>query len=303
VAAPLVAIVGPTASGKSALAMRLARERSGEIVSCDSLQVYRGLDIGSAKPTAAQRARVPHHVVDVVDPDEGFDCARFRRLASAAIADMTARGKRVLVVGGTGLYVKALLRGLFEGPARDARVRARLAALEEATPGSLHARLTVVDPAAAARLHPHDRVRLIRALEVHELTGQPISAWQARHAFADRTVDALVLGLSVPRVELYARIDARCAAMVRDGLVDEVRQLYARGLDPDLPALRSPGYREIGEHVRGLCDLPDAIARMAHATRRLAKRQLTWFRGDPRVVWCAPEVAALQRDAHAFWAL
>jgi tRNA dimethylallyltransferase len=297
----LVALVGPTGAGKTDLGIALAQRFGAEIINADSRQVYRRLDVGSAKPTAQQRAAVPHHLLDVVDPDEPFDGARFRHLALAAIAGITRRSKRVLVVGGTGLYVKALLRGLFAGPARDPRLRARLEGEEAAAPGSLHQRLCAVDPAAAARLHPHDRIRLIRALEVYELTGQPISAWQSAHQFRGAEFDALVLGINLPRAELYARINARCDAMVSAGLVEEVRGLYAAGFDPNLPALRSPGYREIGEYVRGLCDLPTAIARMAQATRRLAKRQLTWFRADPQVVWCTPEVAALEPPAKAFW--
>ena len=297
----IVALVGPTGAGKTELGIDLAKPFDAEIVNADSRQVYRRLDIGSAKPTPAQRAAVPHHVLDVVDPDACFDCAQFRRLAVAAIADITRRGKRVLLVGGTGLYLKVVLRGLFDGPARDAQLRARLLAEEEAAPGALHHRLRDVDPATAGRLHPHDHVRIVRALEVYQHTGQPISAWQSTHAFAEHQFDALVLALSLPRTELYARIAARCDAMVRDGLVEEVRRLYASGLDPDLPALHSPGYAEIGDHVRGRCDLPTAVARMAQATRRLAKRQLTWFRGDPQVVWCAPELLPLERAAVGFW--
>jgi tRNA dimethylallyltransferase len=297
----LVALVGPTGAGKTALGIALAARLDAEIVNADSRQVYRRLDIGSAKPTPEQRAAVPHHLIDVVDPDARFDCAQFRRLALGAIADITRRGRRALVVGGTGLYLKVLLHGLCDGPTRDAALRARMMSEEDAMPGCLHQRLATIDPTAAARLHPHDRPRLMRALEVHQLTGRPLSAWQAEHGFAGAEFDALVLGLHLPRTELYGRIDARCQAMVRDGLVHEVRQLYASGVDPDLPALRSPGYREIGEHVRGQCDLPSAIARMARATRRLAKRQLTWFRGDPHVVWCAPDLAVLERAAAAFW--
>lgn len=297
----VVALVGPTGVGKTDVGMALAAVYGAEIVNADSRQVYRRLDIGSAKPTPAQRALVPHHLVDLVDPDESFDCARFRELAVAAIDDIAARGKRVLVVGGTGLYVKALLRGLFAGPSRDAALRADLEREEAATPGCLHRHLTAVDPAAAARLHPHDHVRLIRALEVYRLTGRPISAWQAEHAFASSAFDTLTLGLSLPRAELYARIDARCQAMIDAGLVDEVRALYSAGLDPNLPALRSPGYKEIGEHVRGLCDLSTAIARMAQATRRLAKRQLTWFGADHSVTWLAPDPAVVTAATAAFW--
>jgi tRNA dimethylallyltransferase len=281
--------------------IELARRFGAEIINADSRQVYRRLDIGSAKPTPEQRAAVAHHLIDVVEPDASFDCAQFRRLALAAIGVIARRGKRVLIVGGTGLYLKVLVHGLFDGPPRDSTLRARLLGEENAVPGSLHRRLSAIDPAAAARLHPRDHMRVMRALEVYECTGKPISAWQSAHGFASREVDARVLGVWVPRPELYARIEARCHAMVRGGLVDEVRGLYASGLDPGLPALRSPGYREIGEHVRGLCDMSTAIARMAQATRRLAKRQLTWFRGDPEVEWVAPELSLLAREATAFW--
>jgi tRNA dimethylallyltransferase len=298
----VVALVGPTGVGKTDVGVALAAACDAEIVNADSRQVFRRLDIGSAKPTPAQRALVPHHLVDVVDPDERFDCARFRELAVAAIDDIVARGKRVLVVGGTGLYVKALLRGLFAGPSRDAVLRADLEREEAAAPGSLHRHLAAVDPTAAARLHPHDHVRLIRAVEVYRLTGRPISAWQAEHAFAGCAFDSLTLGLTLPRAELYARIAARCQAMVDAGLVDEVRALYAAGLDPDLPALRSPGYQEIGAYVRGRCDLPTAVARMAQVTRRLAKRQLTWFGADRSITWCAPDPAAVIAATAAFWA-
>ncbi len=297
----VVALVGPTGSGKTELSLELARRWNAEIVNADSRQIYRRLDIGSAKPTAAQRALVPHHVLDVVEPDEVFDCARYRHLALDAIADITGRGKRVLLVGGTGLYIKVLLHGMFAGPARDPTLRARLEQQEAAAPGSLHRQLGAVDPASAVRLHPHDRVRLIRALEVWELTGTPISAWQAAHAFAEAPFETLLLGLLLPRAELYARITARCESMVRNGLIEEVQALYAAGFDPTLPALRSLGYLEIGAYVRGRCDLPSALARMVHATRRFAKRQLTWFRGDRQVVWCPPEARALESAIQSFW--
>ena len=297
----VVALVGPTGSGKTALSLELATRWNAEIVNADSRQIYRRLDIGSAKSTAAQRALVPHHVLDVAEPDDSFDCARYRQLALDAIADITRRGKRVLLVGGTGLYIKVLLRGVFAGPARDPLLRARLEQQEAAAPGSLHRQLAAVDPTSAARLHPHDRVRLVRALEVWELTGAPLSAWHAAHAFAEAPFETLLLGVSLPRAELYARITTRCAAMVRGGLIEEVQALYAAGFDPQLPALRSLGYREIGECVRGRCDLPAALARMTQATRRFAKRQLTWFRGDQQVVWCAPETEVLHAAIAPFW--
>jgi tRNA dimethylallyltransferase len=298
---PLVALVGPTGVGKTAVGIAVATACNAEIVNADSRQVYRRLDIGSAKPTPAQQAAVAHHVIDVAEPDEAFDCARFRELATAAVHDIVARGKRVLVVGGTGLYVKVLLHGLCAAPPRDAALRAALLEAESRRPGTLHRRLVGVDPTTAARLHPHDRVRLVRALEVHALTARPLSAWQADHRFADRAFDALTIGLTLPRPDLYARIDARCDTMLADGLVAEVRSLLAAGFDPALPALCSPGYREISEYVRDRCDLPTAVARMARATRRLAKRQLTWFCAAPSTRWSAPEPADVIAAATAFW--
>jgi len=195
----IIALVGPTASGKTELGIALAERFDAEIVNADSRQVYRHLDIGSAKPTAEQQARVRHHLIDVVDPSEQFECARYRELALAAIADITRRGKRVLVVGGTGLYVKVLLRGVFEGPSRDTNLRSELELEESQMPGSLHHRLAGIDPAAAQRLHPNDRPRLIRAIEVYELTGKPMSAWQDEHRFRQRELDTLTLALSLPR--------------------------------------------------------------------------------------------------------
>jgi tRNA dimethylallyltransferase len=292
-ASSLIAVVGPTASGKTDLGITLARELDAEILSADSRQVYRHLDIGSAKPTAVQQAAVRHHLIDVADPDEPFDCARFLDLAEQAIGDIQARGKRVIVVGGTGLYLRVLRGGLFSGPGRDAALRAELAAAEDAQPGTLHARLRAIDPPSAARLHPNDRVRLIRALEVQAISGRPISDWQREHAFGNGRRDMRVIVLDVPRPRLYQRIDARCAAMLDAGLVDEVRRLYTAGYDPQLPALQSLGYREIGAYVRGECDLPAALGRMAQATRNFAKRQLTWFRSEPGAVWVPPEPEAV----------
>ena len=297
----IVAIVGPTGVGKTAVALAAATLLDAEIVNADSRQVYGGLDIGSAKPTPAEQQQVRHHLLDVAAPDERFDCARFRALALAAITDIVARGKRVLLVGGTGLYVKAVVRGLVPAPGRDREVRSRLEAAEAAAPGSLRVRLAEVDPETAARLHPHDVVRLVRALEVYELSGRPLSAWQAAHAFPGGDVDALLLGLTLPRTELYGRIAARCEAMLRAGLVEEVRGLLAAGYDPALPALRSPGYREVGAFVRGECDLGTARMRMAQATRRLAKRQLTWCRAQAGIEWLAPEATAVIERARGFW--
>ncbi len=285
----VVAIVGPTAVGKSAVALTLAERIGGEIVSADSRQVYRGLDVGTAKPTREERARVPHHGIDVADPDERFDAARFRRLALDAIAAATARARPVIVCGGTGLYVRALQHGLFVGPAADPGVRAELYARETAGgTGTLHGDLARIDPATARRLHARDLVRIVRALEVHRLTGRPISAWQDEHRFASGDVDMLVLGCRRPREELAARIAARCDAMLAAGLLDEVRGLEARGWG-DAPALASVGYRQMRAHLRGAVDDATAVDAFRRATRRLAKRQMTWWRADPAVVWFHPD--------------
>lgn len=297
----ILILTGPTGSGKTELGIPLARELEAEIVNADSRQVFRGLEVGSAKPTAVQQAEVRHHLIDVVDPDERFDAARFRELAVAAIRDIHARDRHVIVVGGTGLYIKVLRGGLFPGPPRDPERRARLAAEEDAEPGSLYRRLSACDPEAAHRLHPNDRMRLIRALEVYELTGRPISEWQAQHGFAGDELEFLTVALDVPRKLLYERIDRRCCEMIEAGLVDEVKRLHAAGFGPELPALQSPGYREIGEYIRGMYDLDEAIARMAQATRRLAKRQLTWLRGDPQTIWRPPDFEVLRGQADILW--
>lgn len=292
----IIALAGPTGAGKTEISLDIAERFGAEIINCDSRQVFRRLDIGSAKPTPPQRSRVPHHLFDVVDPDQHFDAAQYRQLAVAAIRDVHQRGRRALLVGGTGLYIKVLRGGLFEGPPRNPELRARLTAEEDAAPGTLHRRLIEVDPPTAARLHPNDRVRLIRALEVYETSGKPISVWQQEHAFAQREFDMITLAVTLPRAELYGRINARCQEMIAGGLIEETRALLA-DYPAHLPSLQSPGYREIGDYLAGRCDLDTAIARMAQATRRLAKRQLTWLRGDPEVVWCEPPTTAIAAAA------
>ena len=286
----VVCIVGPTASGKTALALELADRLGGEIVSADSRQIYRGLDVGTAKPTPAERVRIPHHCLDLVDPGESFDVARFRTAAAGAIAAIAARGHVPLVVGGTGLYVRALLRGLCPAPPRAPALRAELeAAVAAEGSAALHRRLAALDPAAAARVAPRDTVRIVRALEVALATGVPLSRRQAEHRFGERPYDALVVGLERPVAELDARIGARARAMVEGGFLDEVRALGACGATVD-----AVGYPEMRACVEGRTDLASALAATVLATRRFAKRQRTWFRREPDVVWRHPE-----RDAHA----
>jgi tRNA dimethylallyltransferase len=281
----IVCIVGPTASGKSALALELAERVGGEIVSADSRQIYRGLDVGTAKPTAAERARVRHHCLDLVEPGERFDAARFRAAASEAIAEIMARGRIPLVVGGTGLYVRVLLRGLCPAPPRVPALRATLERMgaERGTP-ELHARLAAIDADAAARIGPRDGARIVRALEVALASGVPLSRWQAEHAFRERPYDALVVGLARPVAELDGRIAARARAMLAAGFLDEVRRLHARDVVVD-----AVGYREMRACVAGEGDVEGALAATVLATRRFAKRQRTWFRREPGILWRHPE--------------
>lgn len=285
-AAPLVALCGPTGSGKSAAAMQVAARLPVEIVSVDSAQVYRGMDLGTAKPSAAERAAVPHHLIDLVDPAEPYSAARFARDARTAIDAIRARGRLPLLVGGTMLYLRALTDGLDELPGADAAVRTRLdeEARVQGWPG-LHARLAAIDAPTAARLAPNDAQRIQRALEIHALTGEPMSrllgrARAGRAVHADRTL--LVSLEPADRAVLHARLARRFDAMLAAGLLDEVRALRARGdLHPDLPSMRSVGYRQAWEHLDGRCDAGTMRERAVAATRQLAKRQLTWLRALP----------------------
>lgn len=282
--ARLVVVVGPTAAGKSDLALALAEAAGVSVLCADSQQVYVGMDIGTNKPSAAERARVAHHGLDLVRPDEPMSAQRWVAVADRAIADAAARGQGMVVCGGTGLYVRALLYGLFAGPPADPALRARL----EAEPRPvLHARLAVVDPVAAARIDPNDQVRLIRALEVHALTGEPISAHQARHDYGKvpARYAAKVVGLGPDRDALGERIDARVDAMIARGWVDEVRALLARGFAPELRAMGAIGYRELAAHVAGTTSLDEASLAIKRATRRYARRQRGWFRAEREVSW------------------
>jgi tRNA dimethylallyltransferase len=283
-------IVGPTGVGKSAAAMALAERLGAEIVNADSRQVYHGMDIGTAKPGGGERRRVPHHLIDIRAIDEPLDVAEFLKLARAAIAEIAARGMNVLVVGGSGFYLRVLRGGIFAGPAAAPELRRRMEA-QAAEHGVeyLHARLAQVDADSAARIGHRDLYRIVRALEVFNLTGQPISAHQQNHRFAAREYGTLTVGLAIERKRLYDSINRRFDEMVERGLVDEVRVLLKAGCDPGEPPLRAVGYRQIAAAVRGEMTLGEAIELAKRDTRRLAKRQLTWFRSDPEIAWVDAE--------------
>jgi tRNA dimethylallyltransferase len=282
----LVVIVGPTGVGKSAIAIDVARQVGGEVINADSQLVYRHMNIGTAKPTEAARKGVPHHLIDVVDPDDEFNAARYRELALKAIEDVTSRKKKAVVCGGTGLYLRALLQGLFVGPGKNAAIRQRFEKEADARGlDSLYERLQRSDPAAAAKIHPNDRHRIVRALEVYEITGKTISQWQMEHGFKENAFDALKIGLTRERKELYKLIDLRTEEMIAAGLVDEVKGLMEKGYNLDLPALQSIGYRQVGLYLRGEIPLDEAVALIKRESHHLAKRQLTWFRADKEIRW------------------
>ncbi len=298
--APLAVLCGPTAVGKTSLAVALAQHLGAEIVCADSRTVYRGMDIGTAKPTAAQRAAVPHHLLDVADPEETFTVAQFQRLARAAIAAIRDRGRLPLLVGGTGLYIRAVVDDFhIPAVAPDSALRARLEADARAHgPAALHARLQAVDPVAASCIHPHNVRRVIRALEVCLATGRPISAQQRRGP----STAAVLVGLWRARVDLYRRIDARVDEQLAAGLLDETRRLLQRGVPHEAPAMQGLGYKELAGYLLGRYDYAEAVRRLKRNTRRYAKRQLTWFRRDARIRWVDAtglEPAALLPQVHA----
>jgi tRNA dimethylallyltransferase len=279
-------IVGPTGSGKTAIALELAENLCAEIVNADSRQVYRGMDIGTAKPTAAERRRVPHHLIDIRNPDEPIDVAEFAKLTHAVIADIDARGRHALVVGGSGLYLRAMRGGIFRGPTASREIRERLQqTANEHGVLYLHDRLREIDPEAANRIGVNDLYRITRALEVYELTGEPISAHQARHAFSSHEYETLIVGIALDRAELYDAINLRFDEMMAQGFIDEVRGLIAAGYRADRPPLASIGYKQIAAHLRGEMPLEPAVASAKQESRRLAKRQMTWFRADPEIRW------------------
>ena len=280
--------MGPTASGKTAAALALCARLPAEVISVDSALVYRRLDIGSAKPSAAERAAVVHHLIDIREPSQAYSAAEFAGDAQHCIEEIAGRGRVPLLVGGTGLYFRALLDGLSEMPASDPAQRARLTAeLAERGPVALHAELGRVDPAAAARIRPADSQRILRALEVFRCSGRTLSEWQSAGRPARRPFGVLKLALETPRSLLHQRIEQRFLTMLQVGFLDEVRALMADPkLKPELPAMRAVGYRQAIEHLAGKTDEAGFLAAGIAATRQLAKRQLTWLRGEADVFWC-----------------
>ncbi len=285
----IVIILGPTAVGKSDFAIDLSTRIGAEIINADSQQVYRYTDIGTGKPSIADRQRIHHHLIDIVNPDEEFNAALFAKLAAEAISEIQKKARGVVVCGGTGLYLKVLTEGLFSGPSQDPEIRQSLRqAIEENGLGPLYRRLLDIDPTVASSIHPNDTQRTIRALEVYQLTGKPLSQWQREHAFQERSYEMLKIGLTRERGELYDLINQRSERMIKDGLLEEMRTIVDKGYGFDLKPLCSVGYLHMGQVLRGRQKLPDALDEMKQATRRLAKRQLTWFRSDPEILWYHP---------------
>ncbi len=283
---PLVAIVGPTAVGKSHIAILVAKALGTEVLTADSRQVYRGMDIGTDKPSEAERQGVVHRLIDLVDPDQPFNTGGFRRQALAEIARLHGEGKVPLLVGGTGLYVRTVLRGLWEGPPADWEFRRSLERDADAHGADwLYRKLAQVDPESARRLHPNDRVKIIRALEVHHLLGRPLSEEHKRHAFAETPFAPLLIGLTRERTSLYRRVDDRVELELAKGLVEETKRLMERGYGRQMGSMKGLGYKQMAGYLAGDYDYDEAVRRLKRDTRHFAKRQMTWFRKEPGMQW------------------
>lgn len=286
----LVIIAGPTASGKTSLAVEMAHEFNGEIINADSMQVYRYMDIGTAKPTISERRGIVHHLIDVADPDDDFNASRYRELTIPAIKGIIDRKKTCFIVGGTGLYIKTLLGGLMECPASDPDLRDELInECKETGSPFLHQRLRRLDPESAGRIHPNDRTRVIRALEIISLTDRPHSSIIMEHGFGERPFIELKICLNMKRDRLYDRINDRSRHMIEAGLIDETRALIERGYSPELRSMNSLGYRHAAAFLRREWSLEVMMFRLKQDTRRYAKRQLTWFRADHEMIWAEPD--------------
>src|SRR5574341_560591 len=283
---PILIIAGPTAVGKTDASILLAQERGAEIVSADSMQIYRGMDIGTAKPTPEQRRLVYHHMIDIAEPDQPYSVGDYLRDARGVIDGVISAGGVPIVVGGTGLYIRALTRGLFHGPPADLDLRERLLRREaEGHPGILYEDLVKVDAEAAIRIHPNDLRRTLRALEVYYLRDKKLSDFQREHAFQDRPYAFRLLFLVRSRSELYSRIERRVDQMIAEGLEAEVRTLLERGYRPGLPPMLGLGYKQVMDHFLGKTSRDEAVVLLKRDTRHFAKRQFTWFRREPDAVW------------------
>ncbi|MCB9638743.1 MAG: tRNA (adenosine(37)-N6)-dimethylallyltransferase MiaA [Myxococcales bacterium] len=303
----LLAVVGPTASGKSGVAVTLAKRYDAEIVSVDSLQVYRYLDIGTGKVTQEEMEGIPHHLIDCVDPTEPFDAGRFQREADQVIASIHQRGRHVILAGGTGLYLRALLHGLFDVPSDEGVRQALLERVEKGELSVMYEELQEVDPIAATRITPRDRSRIVRALEVFLLTGRPFSSWADAHQHQEQRYPAMLLGIDWPRPTLHERINERVLSMLQQGWAAEAEVLRLRGYGPELKPLQCIGYRELYQVFDGALEPQEATARIQQATRAYAKRQMTWFRKEDVRWFPSPqellEDATLAGEIEAWWSL
>ena len=289
---PLVVILGPTAVGKSRVAVEVAKQLDSDILTADSRQVYRGMDVGTDKPPVAARQGIAHHLIDLVEPDEPFNAGLFQRHATQLIEGLHQRRRLPLVVGGTGLYVRILLQGLCDAPPSDPAVRAQFCEeAREQGPSHMYERLASVDPVTAAKLHPGDISKIIRALEVLHLSGVPMSSFQAGHGFTERPFSALVIGLNRERTHLYRRIEERIDWQLANGLLEETRDLLARGYRRNAPAMTGLGYRHVAAHLAGEYDWAEMVRLFKRDTRRFAKRQMTWFRRESEATWLMLEEA------------
>ncbi|HXV69019.1 MAG TPA: tRNA (adenosine(37)-N6)-dimethylallyltransferase MiaA [Nitrospira sp.] len=283
---PLVVLLGPTASGKSRVAVQVAKRFGTEVLTADSRQAYRGMDLGTDKPTMEERRGVPHRLIDLADPDQTFNTGWYRQAALAEIARLYAERQLPFVVGGTGLYIRTLVRGLCPAPQSDPLVRAELMRFaREQGRDRLYAQLVEIDPDSAARLHPNDEAKVLRALEVHRLAGQPLSAIHRLHAFQDAPFSTLLIGLSRLKEPLYRRIEERIDWQLAHGMVEETRSLLDRGYGRHLGALKGLGYRQVAAYLAGECDYEEMVRRFKRDTRHFAKRQMTWFRKEPGIQW------------------
>ena len=286
----VIVICGPTALGKTSTAIHVAKSFDGEIIGADSMQIYKYMDIGTAKPTLDEQARVKHHMIDVINPDEHFDARKYANLSRNKVMELHGQKIIPFVVGGTGLYIKALIHGLFQTKVSDSDIRNRLKAeIKDYGSAYLYKKLCRQDPDTAKKIHPNDTYRIIRALEVYALTGKTLSELHQSHGFKDRPFVVLKIGLHIPREILYDRINKRVELMINSGFVNEVKRLLAMGYSQELKSMQSIGYRHIVNFIEGHCTWDETVRTLKRDTRRYAKRQMTWFKADPEVIWKEPE--------------